>query len=287
MILERVQTRDVWRYSLVAVLIAVIVAAVAVYLPAPVDWRTAFRPAARAMLLTGDPYQVEGFFNPPWTVLPMIPLAFLPEQIGAALMFVAGLAGFAFAAHRLGASPIVLGAFILSPPVMHSLLNGNIDWLPLVGFVLPPQIGLFFILIKPQMGLAVALFWLVEAWREGGLREVIRVFGPVGAALALSLALYGLWPLRSSQEVGLWWNASLWPMSIPIGLALVAAAVRSRRIEYAMGAAPCLSPYVLLHAWSGALAAILKHRVEALAAIAGLWLLVAIRAFDTVLTSAP
>src|SRR5690606_38971700 len=79
----------------------------------------------------------------------------------------------------------------------------NIDWLPLVGFVLPPQIGLFFILIKPQMGLAVALFWLVEAWREGGLREVIRVFGPVGAALALSLALYGLWPLRSSQEVGL------------------------------------------------------------------------------------
>lgn len=177
MILERVQTRDVWRYSLVAVLIAVIVAAVAVYLPAPVDWRTAFRPAARAMLLTGDPYQVEGFFNPPWTVLPMIPLAFLPEQIGAALMFVAGLAGFAFAAHRLGASPIVLGAFILSPPVMHSLLNGNIDWLPLVGFVLPPQIGLFFILIKPQMGLAVALFWLVEAWREGGLREVIRVLG--------------------------------------------------------------------------------------------------------------
>ncbi|HQA69263.1 MAG TPA: hypothetical protein PK801_13125 [Aggregatilineales bacterium] len=101
------------------------------------------------------------------------------------------------------------------------------------------------------------------------------------------MALYGLWPLRSSQEVGLWWNASLWPMSIPIGLALVAAAVRSRRIEYAMGAAPCLSPYVLLHAWSGALAAILKHRVEALAAIAGLWLLVAIRAFDTVLTSAP
>jgi len=271
----------------VAVLIAVIVAAVAVYLPAPVDWRTAFRPAARAMLLTGDPYQVEGFFNPPWTVLPMIPLAFLPEQIGAALMFVAGLAGFAFAAHRLGASPIVLGAFILSPPVMHSLLNGNIDWLPLVGFVLPPQIGLFFILIKPQMGLAVALFWRSRPGVRGGLREVIRVFGPVGAALALSLALYGLWPLRSSQEVGLWWNASLWPMSIPIGLALVAAAVRSRRIEYAMGAAPCLSPYVLLHAWSGALAAILKHRVEALAAIAGLWLLVAIRAFDTVLTSAP
>src|SRR5690554_118365 len=201
MILERVQTRDVWRYSLVAVLIAVIVAAVAVYLPAPVDWRTAFRPAARAMLLTGDPYQVEGFFNPPWTVLPMIPLAFLPEQVGAAIMFVAGLAGFAFAAHRLGADPLVLGAFILSPPVVHSLLNGNIDWLPLIGFVL----------VKPQMGAAVAVFWLVEAWREGGWREVVRVFWPVVAALAVSFVLYGLWPLRSGQEVGLWWNASLWP----------------------------------------------------------------------------
>ena len=287
MILERVQARDVWRYGIVATLAIAVVAAVAIFLPAPVDWRTAFRPAAQSMLLTGNPYRVEAFFNPPWTVLPMIPLAFLPEQVGAAIMFVAGLAGFAFAAHRLGADPLVLGAFILSPPVVHSLLNGNIDCLPLIGFVLPPQIGLFFVLVKPQMGAAVAVFWLVEAWREGGWREVVRVFWPVVAALAVSFVLYGLWPLRSGQEVGLWWNASLWPMSIPVGLALLAAAARTRRIEYAMGAAPCLSPYVLLHAWSGALAAILKHRAEALAAVAGLWLLVAVRAFDTALTSAP
>ncbi len=279
-LLKREQTAPAWQFALIAVIVVVLVAVVATLMPASIDWRTAFRPAAREMLATGNPYHVEGFFNPPWTVLPMIPLALLPERVGSAAMLVLGLAGFAYGAHRLGASPLVLGAFLLSPPVLHSLLNGNIDWLPIVGFVLPPQIGLFFVLTKPQMGSAVAVFWLVEAWREGGFKEAVRVFGPVGVVLALSFALYGLWPLRSGQEVELWWNASLWPLSIPVGLALLVVAVRRRRIEYAMGAAPCLSPYVLLHAWSGALAAVLRHKAEALAAIAGLWIAVALRALS-------
>lgn len=279
MIRERVRGLVDWRYILIGLATLALIAIVSLTLPASVDWRSAFRPAAQEMLLHGNPYRAEGFFNPPWAVLPMLPLAFLPERVGSAVMFVMGLAGFAYAAYRLGAEPLVLGAFLISPPVMHTLLNGNIDWLPLIGFVLPPQIGLFFVLVKPQMGAAVAAFWLVEAWREGGWREAVRVFWPVSVATALSLLLYGLWPLRSGQEVGLWWNASLWPASIPVGLALLVAAVRQRRIEFAMGAAPCLSPYVLLHAWSGALAAVLRHKAEALAAVAGLWIVVAIRAF--------
>lgn len=279
-VLKRQQPAQAWQAALIVVIAVVLVAVVAVTMPASIDWRTAFRPAAREMLSSGNPYHVEGFFNPPWTVLPMIPFALLPERVGSAAMLVLGLAGFAYGAHRLGASPLVLGAFLLSPPVLHSLLNGNIDWLPIVGFVLPPQIGLFFVLTKPQMGSAVAVYWLVEAWRRGGLKEAARVFWPVSAALVLSFVLYGLWPLRSGQEIELWWNASLWPLSIPVGLTLLVAALRRRRIEYAMGAAPCLSPYVLLHAWSGALAAVLKHKVEALAAIAGLWIVVALRALS-------
>src|SRR5690606_20758783 len=177
-LLKREQTAPAWQFALIAIIVVVLVAVVATLMPASIDWRTAFRPAAREMLATGNPYHVEGFFNPPWTVLPMIPLALLPERVGSAAMLVLGLAGFAYGAHRLGASPLVLGAFLLSPPVLHSLLNGNIDWLPIVGFVLPPQIGLFFVLTKPQMGSAVAVFWLVEAWREGGFKEAVRVFGP-------------------------------------------------------------------------------------------------------------
>jgi hypothetical protein len=160
---------------------------------------------------------------------------------------------------------------------MHGMLNGNIDWLALVGVVMPPQIGLFFISTKPQMGIAIAIFWLIEAWRNGGLREMLRVFAPITIATLLSLMLYGLWPLRAGVEVGLWWNASLWPMSLPAGIVLLVTSVRKRQINYAMGASPCFAPYILFHSWIVAVYALIKSTPETIAVVIGLWLLVMLR----------
>ncbi len=239
-----------------------------------VDWESAFRPAARTLLALRSPYDVEGYFNAPWAVLPLIPLAVLPDALGRAALLVVSLLGYAVVAYRLGAGRIALVAFLISPPVLHGLLNANIDWLAMLGFLLPPQIGLFFVTIKPQIGVAVTVFWLIDAWREGGLREVARVFWPVTGVTLISFALFGLWPLRFGQEVGLWWNASLWPLSIPVGLALLVAAIRRRDQRPAMAASPCLSPYVLLHSWVGALAAIITLPWETVAAVVGLWAIV-------------
>jgi hypothetical protein len=189
------------------------------------------------------------------------------------------LASYAFVAHRLGGKKIAIAAFLLSPLVMHVLLNGNIDWLAVLGFVLPPPIGLFFISIKPQIGIAVAPFWLIEAWRAGGWRQVLKTFMPFTVVVILSFALFGLWPINAGIYSNLWWNASLWPMSIPVGLALFVTAVRKRKLEYAMAASPCLSPYVLFYSWGGALLAIISSVPETIAAVIGLWILVAIRFF--------
>jgi hypothetical protein len=253
-------------------------AAVAIFIPAGVDWRTAFRPGALDLLRTGNPFDTPGYFNAPWAAVLLLPLALLPEQVGYGLLVVIGLAASAYAAHRLGASPLTLALFLLSPPVLHSLLNGNIDWMPLLGYVLPPQIGLLLVTIKPQMGSVVAVFWLIETWRAGGWREVLRVFWPVTALMGLSLALYGLWPLRFEAELDLWWNASLWPASIPVGLVLAVSAVRRREIRFAMAASPCLAPYVLLHSWSAALIGLVGSKWEMVAAFAGLWLLIILQA---------
>jgi hypothetical protein len=225
------------------------------------------------LILTGNPYQIDGggFLNAPWVLIPLIPLAFLPLNIGYGILTVAGLACFAYAAYKSGAKPITLAVFLLSPPVLHCLLQGNIDWMVLLGFVLPPQIGLLLITIKPQMGSVVVLFWLVEAYRKGGWRETVRVFWPVTIALGISFLIYGLWPLHFERELTHWWNASLWPASIPVGLGLLVTSLRKRNVAYAMGASPCLSPYVLLHAWSGALLAIVSLPYETLAVVAGLW----------------
>jgi hypothetical protein len=264
--------------SIAAMAVALLVAR---YAPFAIDWHLTFRPAALALLAGRSPYDAGvGFTNAPWALLPLLPMALLPENLGRGLLFVVTLAAMAVAAARLGAKPIALGAFLLSPPVVNELLNGNLNWMVVLGFTLPPQLGLFFMAIKPQVGFAVALFWAVEAWRAGGLRETLRIVWPVTLATLLSIVLFGVWPAHYLEiaTISETWNASLWPSSIPAGLALIVAALRKREMRFAMAASPSLSPYVLLHAWAGALIALAPATLEMLAAVIGLWALVAIRA---------
>lgn len=247
------------------------------FVPDAVDWHTAFRPAALAVLQGRSPYDVAGYFNPPWAVLPLIPIAIFPEPVGRTLLVIVTLVALAYVAHKLGGSKVATVAVMLSPLVLHEVLNGNIDWLAAIGLVLPMWLGLFFVVIKPQIGIGVVVYWAYSTWKNGGVRELLKTFAPVTIAYGLSLLVFGLWPLRSMQEVGLWWNASLWPLSIPIGLALLVASIRKGNLRFAMAASPCLSPYVLFHSWVIALMAIITSTPETVAAVVGLWILVVIR----------
>lgn len=251
------------------------------FVPPAIDWRITFRPAALTLLSGESPYGKVYVIHAPWALIMLAPFALLPEAVGRVMLIFCGLAAYAYVAHRLGAKPIAIIFLLISPLVMHVLLNGNIDWLAILGFVLPPQIGLFFIAIKPQIGIAVAPFWLIEAWRQGGWKQVLTTFLPFTIVLLLSFAIFGLWPLdalRVTSDVS--FNASLWPLSIPVGLTLFVTAIRKRKIEYAMAASPCLSPYVLFYSWGGVLLAIIASVPETIAAVIGLWILVAIRYFS-------
>jgi hypothetical protein len=250
------------------------------FVPPAVDWHISFRPAALTLLSGESPYDKVYIIHAPWALLMLAPFALFPENVGRVMLLFCGLASYIFIAQRLGAKPIAIIFLLISPVVMHMLLNGNIDWLASFGFVLPPQIGLFFIAIKPQIGIAVAPFWLIEAWRQGGWKQVLRTFAPFTIVLLLSFAIFGLWPLGAVEVTGVSFNASLWPLSIPVGLALFVTAVRKRKIEYAMAASPCLSPYALFYSWTGVLLAIIASVPETIAAVIGLWILVAIRFFS-------
>lgn len=257
----------------------------AYFLPPGIDWHLTFRPAILAMMSGRSPYNdpsvLAPFAGAPWVLIPFIPLAYLPEHLGRGVIFSVGVFSFAFAAIRMGARPAALVAFLVSPVVFHCLLNSNLDFLPILGFILPPQIGIFLLAAKPQMGMIVAALWLVQAWQRGGWQEVVRVFWPVGVVMILSVVLYGLWPLNSikimewSRDI----NASLWPMSLPVGLALSVTALRKSDVRYAIAASPLLSPYLLFHSWSGALFAVLASPAESIAAVVGLWVLVILRSY--------
>lgn len=267
------------RIGLLVATLGLLVALAARFAPPGIDWSETFRLSGLAVLQGKSPYIIEGFRYPPWAVLGVLPFAWLPENIGRGAFLVASLLAFAYVPYRLGAKPLALGAYLVSPPVLHCLLNANIDWLPILGFVLPPRIGLFFVIIKPQVGIGMAIFWLLDHLLHKGWRATLTTFAPVSIALLVSFALFGFWPLRFSDPVGFWWNASLWPASIPVGLVLLVTSIRRRTPEFAMPASPCLSPYVLLHSWAGALVALSRLQVEMVAAVIGLWIVVILQAF--------
>jgi hypothetical protein len=259
--------------SILLILLAfsILVYGVYTYLPGERDWHVDFRPAALEMLALRTPYSVPTFYNPPWALIPLLPLALLPAHLGYSILFVLGMFGFSYLAHRLGAKLLILIFVILSYPLLFSLVHGQIEWLVLIGLILPPQIGLFFILIKPQIGAVIALFWLVEAWRNGGFILVFKTFLPVSIAFLLSFSIFGFW-FFNVENVSSWqWNASLWPQSIPFGVAILYIAIRTRNIRLAMIASPLLSPYVGPHSWSIALLGLLPMSVEVVLVSLATW----------------
>jgi hypothetical protein len=235
-----------------------------------IDWICAFRPAIVNLFHGQNPY-TGLYFNPPWILILLSPLALLPPELGAAAIAVICLCAFMIAAARLGMGRVALLFFVLNPFMWVVARQGNIDWLVALGAILPPQIGLFLVVTKPQAGIAIVLFWLIESYRQGGLRQTLKTFTPITVAYLLSFVLFGLWFIPPSWLVPHQMNYSLWPVSIPIALALLAAAVRRRDIRRAITASPFLSPYVLTMTWS--LAILGLEGWEVAAAIVGIIIL--------------
>lgn len=244
-----------------------------------IDWKETFYPAARAVLEGKSPYLVPTLRNAPWTILLLLPFALFSETAGGILFFIVSFGLYAWTAYRLKASRIALAVFLLSPPVVYGLKMLNVDVFVLIGFTLPASIGLFFVLIKPQMGIAMIPFWLVKAYQQGGVKQAVQTFMPVTIALALSFVLFGNW--LSGKQTDLlvsFWNASLWPWAIPIGVVLLALALRDLRDDFAMAASPFLSPYLAYHSWVSVLAGLIRHDFEFMIAVGAMWFVAALKA---------
>jgi hypothetical protein len=223
-------------------------ALLAVALPPACDWQRFYVPATCAVWRGESPYDPQyGFFNPPWVLLLLTPFA-VHEAVGRAALFVLALATIAAVVRRLGGTLLTALLVLASPPMLNLLWDGNIDWLALGGLLLPPRWGLFLVTIKPQVGLGIAVWWAVEAWREEGWK--------------------GVW-----DPVLRLWNTSLWPWSAPVGVALLGWGIRARDLHPALAAAPLLSPHVILHSWITALVALARKPVVLAVLVVALWVI--------------
>lgn len=251
----------------------------------PVDWIN-FLPAIQMFWRGGNPYTVgEGFsrvYEPFWTYIILTPIAAMPFHIGRALLFLVSLITFAYSAHRMGAKKWQVVMFLLSYPVLGCLYEGNIDWLVTAGLWMPPQLGLFFVLMKPQIGLGVAIYWAYDAWFTGGWKYMMERVAPVTLLYTISFIVYGLWIFRFGDMSSNPGNWGLFPVTVPIGLVLFYLSFYLFAKRLSILGTPLISPYASPYNFSGFLLALFhqRDRVFILAWIA-FWIPAVVRAIIT------
>lgn len=104
-----------WLVDIRGLGVAVLIGMMSSWLPPSIDWHKTHRPATLALFSGKSPYGEPSFLTAPWGLISLLPFAILPERVGRAALFMASIAAFAFTAHQLGAKPLALIAFLLSP----------------------------------------------------------------------------------------------------------------------------------------------------------------------------
>lgn len=229
------------------------------------DWVNHLRPAALAGWQNVDTIYV---YNPPWTLLPLYPLALLPPRLGASLLGALTLAGLAVYLR----SPRKLLAVAASAPLVLTIAQGNIDILPVLGLLVPDGRGLPLLLIKPQGVLLAALPRLNR-------RSLLLT----GLVISLSLVIWG--PAWLTPDLPSTWgpvNLSLFPCSIPLALPLVYLGLKRKSDSLLCLASLCIAPYWMIMSGLPAVAACVKESDDWrawLAVVTGAWAYVLLRRY--------
>ncbi len=219
---------------------------IATTLPAGVDFRFNFYPAGQAALAGQDMYAVNGFYSPPWIAVLLAPLALLPRQASWSVFTLLSLGTFLVTFHRMGLTRQQLVLLALSPFVLFNLWHGNLDSFVLLGSVLSPAVGVWLLLLKPQLTWPLIALWLFRCRKNPGSRSSIAfVVSFLAASTIAGLACIRHLPDPQAMP----WNTALWPIGVPVGLILLVFAARYDDDKLALASAPLLSPYLAIHSW--------------------------------------
>jgi hypothetical protein len=170
-----------------------------------------------------------------------MPLRLLSPVIAKALVNMLSVALTALVIRRYGGNMLLTIPIFISPIGYWMLTTAQVDALILAGFLLAPAgLDLLF-LWKPQV--------VLHALWTRVLRNP-RLYLSAGILLlGLSLLFWGNWVrvilgTSSSSLADAWWNRSIWPYGIPVGVALIYWSIKKKDETYGVMASPLLSPYV-------------------------------------------
>ena len=198
-----------------------------------------FMTALKALIAGLNPWAVQGFCSPPWTLLAIVPVVWLPMWLAKAIWMLLSICAFWAVARKLTPSIWHALAFILSYPVLHSVLIGNLDWLVLLALIAPDWLGTLLCLLKPHTSFTLL------AKRAYNRRNWLNI---VALGLALTSPLFLLIAPNASLEMGALSNVSSFPWFLALGAYLFYLALKQDDDVLALAAACCISPQVSISA---------------------------------------
>lgn len=235
------------------------------------DWRNDIGPAARSWW--PNPW-IHGFPQAPWAAALVSPLASAPDRLATALTNGFCMLVLAAVARRYRGPEWTAILVYLTPAGYWFFVNGQTEWLALLGLTFYNGLDPILLLIKPQVAAGVLVPRIARAgdsWKKYLLPGAIIV--------AFSIIVWPLWPLRIWQQfsgvlIGSEWNSSIWPWGILVGLLLLWIAMRTRDDVWGIVASPFLFPYVNIHSFLGLLIVLAARWPRWFALLWGLsWLL--------------
>ncbi len=199
------------------------------------------------------PFEIAGYFNPPWVAGFFIPLGMISYSWSLAINRSAILVTTLLLVRKSGGGPGAMLLAMTSAPFAILFTNANIDWLPMLALLLPYEAGLPFLMSKPQsMHGLLLVWWQQSTWERRGRLIMIAVM-----LLLISWRVWGMWPLEwmkatASIRGGIFWNLAswFWPRGIWLGLVLLWAAWKTQEELYALTASIFLTPYLAFYSFT-------------------------------------
>lgn len=251
----RSSANQVFEYTLLAACFLGIFFAFALLpLPGGDDWQTFYGAARRVLTnvpLYGKKITFSYFFNPPWLALILSPLGLLPFRFGWSAINTLSILNVFLLSKRWELSAVKMIAVLLSPPILYTLLHGNLDVFILGAVLLPTEYWVIAAITKPQTAIALSIGAINSSWRKTACITI--------GVILLSFVLLGNWiPAYLSQPMNLidaGHNVfrGLWPYQVFIGLGLAYYGRHLQDEKFLLAASPFFSPYAATSSMLGPL----------------------------------
>jgi hypothetical protein len=258
---------------LLLALLAIILIVSAMIIPVGGDFKNSFRPSGQAILEGKSPYNITGYYSPPWLAVIFIPFALLPERLSWILFYSLNFIIYTVSLTRLGINKWQLIMIMGSSSVFYSLWYGNIDSLVILGATLPPFWGIWFLLCKPQMSIGLIGMLLLRSFRVS-YKQGLKDFGLV-SLVCLLVYVFKLYPLNMPVQTT--WNFQTFPWGIIPGILIFCLAAQKLDCKLALSSSPFFSPYVGMQSWVVTLLPTSKYNILCFLGYALGWVFVLLR----------